>query len=277
MGLRLLSHVNADSDLIEAWLKYYLRLGIDRFHLVVHGTPEDNHRLLAIKDSYPITIEDTYGGPFLGEEKKSRLDAVLARNTGQWIMLVDSDEFVEFPYRDIAETVRKLRSTGANLMAAPMLQRLTADGSLETPPVIDDPFKTFPLCSVDLYQHMGVVAGSLKFPLFFCATGTEMEEEGNHNPPRGFERRTTAMLGVTHHFKFRRTVSQRLDKRINSEYLWRHESVQFREYLANHSGRLPLEGAFPYSREALFRKGLLRKLSLKNRLRSIGRRLVPWG
>jgi len=275
MGLRLLSHVNADSDLIEAWLKYYLRLGIDRFHLVVHGTPEDNHRLLAIKDSYPITIEDTYGGPFLGEEKKSRLDAVLARNTGQWIMLVDSDEFVEFPYRDIAETVRKLRSTGANLMAAPMLQRLTADGSLETPPVIDDPFKTFPLCSVDLYQHMGVVAGSLKFPLFFCATGTEMEEEGNHNPPRGFERRTTAMLGVTHHFKFRRTVSQRLDKRINSEYLWRHESVQFREYLANHSGRLPLEGTFTYSREELFRKGLLRKLSLKNRLRSIGR-LVRW-
>ena len=190
-------------------------------------------------------------------------------------MLVDSDEFVEFPYRDIAETVRKLRSTGANLMAAPMLQRLTADGSLETPPVIDDPFKTFPLCSVDLYQHMGVVAGSLKFPLFFCATGTEMEEEGNHNPPRGFERRTTAMLGVTHHFKFRRTVSQRLDKRINSEYLWRHESVQFREYLANHSGRLPLEGTFTYSREELFRKGLLRKLSLKNRLRSIGR-LVRW-
>ena len=274
MGLRLLSHVNADSDLIEAWLKYYLRLGIDRFHLVVHGTPEDNHRLLAIKDSYPITIEDTYGGPFLGEEKKSRLDAVLARNTGQWIMLVDSDEFVEFPYRDIAETVRKLRSTGANLMAAPMLQRLTADGSLETPPVIDDPFKTFPLCSVDLYQHMGVVAGSLKFPLFFCATGTEMEEEGNHNPPRGFERRTTAMLGVTHHFKFRRTVSQRLDKRINSEYLWRHESVQFREYLASHSGRLPLEGAFIYSRQELLRRRLLRKVSLKNSLRSIGLRFV---
>jgi len=67
---------------------------------VVHGTPEDNHRLLAIKDSYPITIEDTYGGPFLGEEKKSRLDAVLARNTGGWIVLVDSDEFVEFPYRE---------------------------------------------------------------------------------------------------------------------------------------------------------------------------------
>jgi len=277
MGLKLLSHVNADSDLIEAWLKYYLRLGVDRFHLVVHGTPEDNDRLLAIKDSYPITIEDTYEGPFLGDEKKNRLDAVLARNTGQWIVLVDSDEFVEFPYQDIPATVRKLTSAHANLMVAPMLQRLTADGSLETPAVIEDPFAMFPLCSVDLYNRMGVTACVLKYPLFFCTNGTQLEEEGNHNPPRGFERRTTAMRGVTHHFKFRRTVSQRLNKRINSEYLWRHESVQFREYLESHSDRLPLEGAFAYSREELFRKGLLKKLSLKNSLRSIGLKLVARG
>ena len=103
MSLKLLSHVNADSDLIEAWLKYYLRLGVDRFHLVVHGTPDENAKLLGIKDSYPITIEDTYQGPFAVENKKNRLDALLARSAGQWVLLVDSDEFVEFPYRDIPE------------------------------------------------------------------------------------------------------------------------------------------------------------------------------
>src|SRR5208283_675537 len=62
------------------------------------------------------------------------------------------------------------------------------------------------------------------------------------------------------HFKFRRTVSQRLDKRINSAYLWRHESVQFRDYLESHSNRVPLEGAFVYSREELFRRRLLKEL-----------------
>ncbi len=183
MSLKLISHVNADSDLIEAWLKYYLRLGVDRFHLVVHGTPDENDRLLAIKNSYPITIEDTYGGPFDVHEKKNRLDAVLARYTGQWILLVDSDEFVEFPYQDIPATVRKLNFAHANLMAAPMLQRLTADGSLETPPVIDDPFQMFPLCLVDLYRRMGVKADIFKFPLFFCASGTQLAEGGNHYPP----------------------------------------------------------------------------------------------
>jgi glycosyltransferase involved in cell wall biosynthesis len=262
MSLKLISHVNADGDLIEAWLKYYLRLGVDRFHLVVHGAPGENERLLAIKDSYPITIEDTYGGPFDYDEKKHRLDAVLARSTDQWIVLVDSDEFVEFPYQDIPETIQKLEFAQANVMAAPMLQRLTADGSLETPPEIEDPFRMFPLGSVELYRKMGVKADIFKFPLFFCTTGTQLATEGNHHPPRGSEPRGATLHGVTHHFKFRRVVAQRLDKRINSEHPWRHESVQFREYLDSHSNRLPLEGAFVYSREELFHRRLLKRLPL---------------
>ena len=270
MTLRLFSHVNADSDLIEAWLKYYLRLGVDWFHLVVHGPSEENAKLLAIKDSYPITIEDRYEGPFPAPisggnkpnntEKKNRLDALLARYTEQWVLLVDSDEFVEFPYQDIPETISKLESTNANLLAAPMLQRLKADGSLESPPVIDDPFPRFPLCSLDLYRRMGVRADIFKFPLFYCASGTELVDEGNHHPPRGLEPTATAMRGVTHHFKFRRVISQRLEKRINSIHPWKYESLGFREYLESHSNRLPLEGTFPYSRDELFAKGLLKAL-----------------
>ncbi len=272
MSLKLISHVNADGDLIEAWLKYYLQLGVTRFHLVVHGGPEQNSRLFAIKDSYPITIESTYEGPFLGEHKKSHLDAVLARNTQQWLVLVDSDEFVEFPYRNIPKTIQRLNFERATVMAAPMLQRIKVDGGLETPPLIDDPFEIMPLCSEDLYQRMGVDACILKYPLFFCGSDTQLNDEGNHRPPRGSERRTSAMRGVTHHFKFRRTVSQRLDRRINSAYLWRQESVHFREYLDNHSNRLPIEGSLPYSRKELFRRGLLRKLSLRNNIGSIARR-----
>jgi hypothetical protein len=265
MGLKLLSHVNADSDLIEAWVRYYLQLGIEQFHFIVHGPAEENRRL--------ITIEDTYGGPFDGEQKKARLDALLKRTPDQWVMLVDSDEFVEFPYEDIQATIKKLEFAHANVLVAPMLQRVKEDGTLESPSVIEDPFTAFPLCSEDLYQKMGSNACISKCPLFYCTKETQLLEEGNHNPPRGAEVRTSAMLGVTHHFKFRRTVSERLHKRINSEYTFRHESVQFREYLDGHSNRLPIEGAFTYSREELFRRGLLRKLSLRNNLKSLGRTL----
>jgi glycosyltransferase involved in cell wall biosynthesis len=258
MSLKLVSHVNGDSDLIEAWLKYYLHLGVDHFHLVVHGDQDENSRLHAIQNSYPITIEDIYGGAFHIDEKKSRLNAVLARHIDQWMLLVDSDEFVEFPYQDIPQTIRQLEIAQANLMHAPMLQRLTGDGSLETPPVIDDPFGLFPHCSVDLYRRMGVKGDIFKFPLFFCASETRLAEGGNHHPPLGLEPRSASLRGVTHHFKFRRCVSQRLESRIHSEHPWRHESVQFRQYLDSHSNRLPLEGTFLYSREELFRRRLLK-------------------
>ena len=261
MTLRLVSHVNRDSDLIEAWLKYYLELGVERFHLVVHGGPAENDRLLAIRDSYPIEIEDSYCGSFHIEEKRKRLDAVLARHTGQWIVLVDSDEFVELPYKDFKETVCKLESAHANLMAAPLLQRLTEDGSLETPPVIENPFEKFPLCSQDLYRRMGVKGDIFKFPLFYCANGTRLAEGGNHHPPLGPGPRASSVLGVTHHFKFRRVVSDRLQNRIESDHPWRHESVQFRNYLESHANHLPLEGTFRYSREELVRRRLLRKLA----------------
>ena len=48
MSLKLFSHVNADSDLIEAWLRYYLRLGMDEFHLILHGPAQENQRLLEL-------------------------------------------------------------------------------------------------------------------------------------------------------------------------------------------------------------------------------------
>jgi glycosyltransferase involved in cell wall biosynthesis len=260
MGIKLISHVNGDSDLIEAWIRYYVLLGIDRFHLIVHGSQEENSKLFEIKDSYPITIEDHYTGTFHIDEKKRRLDAVLAQFTRQWVMLLDSDEFVEFPYANIVETIRQLESKSANLMAAPMVQHITVDGSLESPFTIVDPFQRFPLCSVDLYRRMGVKGDIFKFPLFYCADNTRVAEGGNHHPPRGGEPRATFLSGVTHHFKFRRTVSRRLDSRIHSDHPWRHESVQFRSYLEGHSNKLPLEGSFVYSREELFRRRLLRKL-----------------
>jgi glycosyltransferase involved in cell wall biosynthesis len=270
MTLRLFSQVNADSDLIEAWLQYYLRLGVDWFHLVVHGRPEENEKLLAIKDSYPITIEEIYQGPFpapispsnpYSTEKKIRLDALLARYTAQWVLVVDSDEFVEFPYQNIPETIRNLESANANLLPAPMLQRLKSDGSLDSPPLIEDPFPVFPLCSVDLYRRMGIKAEIFKFPLFYCGPSTKLVEEGNHYPPLGLEPESAGTLGVTHHFKFRRCISARLEKRINSQHLWRNDSVGFREYLDSHANRLPLEGAFLYSREELLRRRLLRQVS----------------
>jgi len=269
MKVGLVSHVNGDGDLLEAWFKYYQGLGISSFHLIVHGPAEENERLYAIKDKYPIVIEDAYQGTFDSNEKKVRLNSLLARMRGRWIVLADSDEFVELPYDSIGATIRVLRLMGKNALFAPMLQRLTHDGSLDSPAVIPNPFQTFPLCSVDLYRSMGAEADIRKYPLFYCTDRTTLQDGGNHNCPTG--NLAASLQGVTHHFKFRRAVCQRLDSRINSAHPWRHESVQFQNYLANHGYRIPTENAFAYSRAELFRRGLLRRFTLMTGFRYLRR------
>ncbi len=269
MHLELVSHVNGDGDLLDAWFRYYLRMGVSSFRLIVHGPDEENRTLYALKDKYPIVIEDTYATPFHSEEKARRLNKLLTRLRGRWLILVDSDEFVEFPYASIETMTRVLKLMGRNAFSAPMVQHLTADGTLETPAVIEDPFLTFPLCSVDLYQRMHVKASIAKHPLFYCTDQTAIREGGNHNCPYG--NATSSLRGVTHHFKFRRTVHNRLDNRINSAHPYRHESVQFREYLESNGNRLPLEGAFPYSRRELFRRDLLQRFTFGTVVRHLTR------
>lgn len=269
MKLGLVSHVNGDGDLLDAWFTYYRRLGVSTFHLIVHGPREENERLYVLKDSHPVIIEDAYEGEFHSEEKKQRLNSLLARLRGQWLLLVDSDEFVEFPYQTVRTTIRMLRLMRRNALFAPMVQHLTLDGSLDTPALVEDPFRTFPLCSVDLYQRMRVQASISKYPLFFCTDRTTIKDGGNHSCPNGNV--TCSLQGATHHFKFRRAVSQRLDNRIHSAHPWRHESVQFQEYLESNANRLPLEFTFAYSRRELFRRGLLRRFTFMTVLSRLSR------
>lgn len=275
MNVALVSHVNGDGDLLGAWFRHYTGLGVTSIHLIVHGARQENERLFELQGKFPVTIEQEYGGPFDSVEKKHRLNALLEKLRGKWIVLADSDEFVELPYRKLGSAIRALQMVGKDALFAPMLQRLTRDGSLETPEVIEDPFQSLPLCSSDLYQKIGVNAAVEKYPLFYCHEETTLQDGGNHTCPIG--NRAASLRGVTHHFKFRRPVSGRLERRIDSTHPWRHESVLFRDYLTQHENYLPIEGAFEYSRKELFRRGLLRKLTLMTAVRylsKIGSRLM---
>lgn len=274
--MKLLAQVSGDGDLIQAWLDHYLRLGVTSFHLIVHGSEDRNAQLLRLRDSYPIVVEETFDGEFRSEEKQRRLNALLARMRGEWLVLVDSDELLELPYRSLSATVRVLEFLGANALYAPMLQRLTADGALETPEQITNPFKEFPLCSVDLYRAMGVKAALSKYPLFRCAENTFMMEGGNHHSPNGPSTVLAHVQGVTHHFKWRRPVAERLRARAKSEHTWRHQSVGFLAYLERHGGRVPVQDAFPYSRAELFRRGLLYRAPRSAYFKAVARRVLAY-
>jgi hypothetical protein len=277
--MNLVSHINADGDILQAWLDHYVRLGVTRFHVVLHGPEEENAPLLALRDLYPIEVHEMYGGPFLGGEKKRRLDRVLAGLTGQWLLLVDSDEFLELPVGSMAEAIHLLERTGTDALAAPMVQRIRADGSLETPDLVSDPFREFPLCSWNLYSLMSVKAPLSKFPLFYCRSGTEMMESGNHYPPLGTVAVPDILQGVSHHFKWRRAVLERLRRRADINERTGEDSAGFLGYLERNGRRLPIQDAFPGTRAELERRRLLRRPRpaqvLAARLRRATRSLPP--
>jgi hypothetical protein len=212
-----------------------------------------------VRSQHPVVIEEHYEGEFSVQEKQRRINRLLKRDAGHWMLFVDSDEFLELPYRGLAATIAVLRVAGARALYAPMLQHLAADGSVHTPEVVDDPFTLQPRCSVDLYQRMGSNASINKYPLFFASSSTQLTDGGNHNPPTGCDKLASGIRGVVHHFKFRSCVVQRLGRRIDSAHTFRQESIGFRAYLERHDWRVPTEGSFDYSRAELFRRGLLRR------------------
>jgi hypothetical protein len=190
--------------------------------------------------------------------KMRRLNDLLDKFRGQWIFLVDSDEFVELPYPSLDETIRGLESANVNCLAAPMLQRIRLDGSLHSSEIVRDPFADFPLCSQQLYKRMGSLGARLKFPLFQCTPETNIQI-GNHFAPSGAIL-SEEFRGVTHHFKWRRTVIERLSYMVEIGWPWAEtESAPYLRYLEAHNYCLPLEGAFMYSRDELCRRGLLKR------------------
>jgi len=262
--LKVLCHINGDGDILKAWLDWHCQLGVSSFHFIVHGPRNENAVLYELSSSYPIVIEDSYEGEYLSQEKMARTNAVARHMRGEWIISIDSDEFLELPYDSLAETIARLEYTGANALPAPMLQRVRLDGTVGPGGTIEDPFSQFPFCSKGLYRQMGVRADISKYPLFLCSDAT-LINPGNHKKPDRKKTVLSGACGVTHHFKWRYPVFERLRKRIESTHKYRQESAGYFRYLSENDFRLPLAGAFPYSRSELFHRGLLRRASLWRR------------
>jgi hypothetical protein len=148
--ISLVSQVNADGDIVRAWLEHYRAIGVSHFRLVVHGPPEENATLLELRDEFRLEILDSYEGIYTPGEKGRRLERILDTLADHWVLLVDSDEFLELPLGSLEATIAALEHARADALAAPMVQRIRQDGSLESPAVIVDPFREFPLCAPDL-------------------------------------------------------------------------------------------------------------------------------
>lgn len=182
MQVPLLCHWHGNEDFVRAFLAYY-RPWVSEFNFILHGPHEKNRPIQELLPQFPITIPVSYDSVFDEYEKTRRLNEAVRQFEGRWLLLVDSDELVEFP-ASLESTIRQLERSGASCLSAPLLQRLRLDGSLDSPESIEDAFSEFPLCSERLYDRLGSTGATSKYPLFRCGSLTKIRI-GNHGMPNG--------------------------------------------------------------------------------------------
>lgn len=125
--MKLFVCIYDDARLLPHFLKHYAQHGVRQFHV---ATPADlapaveKHR-----DAYDIVC---HGGLNVADSFLGGVTAVTemrakAQATDEWIVVVDLDEFVEFPV-SVQEMARAMEAEGANIARGIMYDRFAADG-----------------------------------------------------------------------------------------------------------------------------------------------------
>ncbi len=196
-----------DSDITPFFLDHYRRLGVGEFHVIVHGDWSDAE--LAPLQAADVTIEAFSQEPFGVVMKTSALQTLAERFSGEWIIVADTDEFLELPYASLARTVAALRCLGIKELPASLLQRAARDGRLLS--LADGaPEALFPCYDIRLAERMGS-RGPIwkgKYPLVMRRARTSSFRHGNHFPSYGRAVAHLPIHGVAHHFKWRDRLMQ---------------------------------------------------------------------
>ena len=257
----LFSHIAPDdADILPAFLAHYHGMGVTDFHFIFHGPPDRCRTLRRLCRAASVTVEEEYDATFDETVKCAKLTALIRRYAGQWVLLADVDEFMELPCNDLPHTIRALRACGATSMRAVLVQRIAADGRLTPLSAGCEPAELYPLCSLFLAEQMNpdMPPWKSKYPLFF-ADGDTTVRRGHHLPPDGLPSHLTPMCAVMHHYKWRAAFYESLECRLALANANANEMHAYARWLNTHDQRLPLDGAFPYTRATLIDRGLLRK------------------
>ena len=125
--MKLFTTIYDDARLLGHFLAHYDRAGVTEFFIAVAG--DLGSAVRPLMSAYQITLCEGLGvadqypfGVNATTETRRRY-----QNADEWALVVDIDEFVEFP-RPIAEIIAAAEAEGANVVKAIMYDRFSADG-----------------------------------------------------------------------------------------------------------------------------------------------------
>jgi glycosyltransferase involved in cell wall biosynthesis len=254
--VRLISFIGvSDSDLIPFFLAHYRPLGVSEFHLFLHGSWMGDELVplraadLTIAGMTDEPYADSMRGPIIGDYARGFL--------GDWLIVVDPDEFLELPYPSLKRTIAALSCLGAEELPASLLQRVSAEGRLPARSDGATLDSLFPCLAFRPTERMDVLSPIWKSRYPLVRVGERFSLlRGNHLPHAG---RATAHLpirGVVHHFNWRdrllRSIKEKRGAGSNQDEIGAH-----RRWREANDCRVPSEGLQSYSRALLFDLGYL--------------------
>jgi hypothetical protein len=130
IDLKLFVCVFDDARLLPHFLRHHDRFGVTEYHI---AAPPDlanyvaevtrNHRVIQYNDF-------NVAGSFTGGVEAVTKMRDLAQGPEEWVVIVDLDEFVEFPEL-VASLVTKVDAEGGNIVRGIMYDRFAIDGRLK--------------------------------------------------------------------------------------------------------------------------------------------------
>lgn len=256
-GFRLISFVcETDADLLPHFVRWYRRLGVERFHFVMHGAwSRENLAMLAGLPG--VECGRWVTKPFCRSLKCDEITAIARRYVGEWVVFADADELLELPTGGLVEMIAVLEAAGIAELYATLVQRVAADGGLPEVKPDSDLDTLFPMYHAGLCEDMGLEkpAWKSKYPLARVGPNF-VYQRGNHLPGNSRSVAHVPIRAVMHHFKWRQSLLKAFEKE-RGEGTNAGEMAVYRRFIESH-GSLPMEGAKTNSTTALEADGLLR-------------------
>jgi hypothetical protein len=129
--LKLFVCVFDDSRLLPHFLRHYVRFGVTEFHIAappnLAGYVGSTTRALRAIQHNDFNVAGSFTG---GVEAVTKMRE-LAQGPEEWAVIVDLDEFVEFP-EPVTDLVGKVEAEGGNIVRGIMYDRFAIDGHLKS-------------------------------------------------------------------------------------------------------------------------------------------------
>jgi hypothetical protein len=152
MRIHLINTIGSyEPGLIFHFARYYRKLGVTDFHLLLHS-PEKNYKnnasIYRILEQESISADRKIFGPWNVAIKSEYINSVLETiNKNDWVITADLDEFYTFPIKPLKKFFTLCDKKNISIVRGTMVDRIAYNGSLKEVELSPCIWRQFPLSS----------------------------------------------------------------------------------------------------------------------------------